>query len=225
MSGPVPTSYTLPRLIVIMVRLSLFFASTSSFGLAVWILPQKFHIWSVKKFIFPTILVVFVLATINIFYDLVGEAYAIMYTIPLHERPWMIAGQHFFVQFFRVYAVWGRKKLILLPLFLIILVTKLIGLFAIICNVLALDNPQKYSVVNGVIVDEIKRTYRGSKFTWYNRTLAVVTESGVIYPLLFILELSFNFPNWSCLGTIASGLAPTLVAVRVDTTDLTSGTV
>lgn len=63
------------------------------FGLAVWLLPQKFHIPSVKKFIFPSIIALFAFATLNIAYNLAGEAYAIVFTIPEVEKPWMIAGQ------------------------------------------------------------------------------------------------------------------------------------
>lgn len=58
-----------------------------------WILPQKFHISSVKKIMFPAIITLFSLVTLNISYNLVGEAYAILYTIPKNEKPWMIAGQ------------------------------------------------------------------------------------------------------------------------------------
>ncbi|KAF9075349.1 hypothetical protein BDP27DRAFT_1315922 [Rhodocollybia butyracea] len=52
---------------------------------------------------------------------------------------------------------------------------------------------------------EIRRTRYNFKYiSWYSRTLAVVTESGVIYPLFIIILLSFSAPNWSCLGTIVS---------------------
>lgn len=63
------------------------------FGLAVWVLPQKFHIHSVRNLIFPAIIALFTLATINIAYCLVGEAYAILFSIPVDEQKWMIAGQ------------------------------------------------------------------------------------------------------------------------------------
>ncbi|KAE9402524.1 hypothetical protein BT96DRAFT_937168 [Gymnopus androsaceus JB14] len=53
-----------------------------------WILPPKFHIPSVQKFIFPAIIFLFTLATINVVYDLAGEAYATAV-----ENPWMIARQ------------------------------------------------------------------------------------------------------------------------------------
>jgi len=76
-----------------MLNLSFVGAYTVLFGIAVWILPRKFHIPSIKNFIFPAIIALFVLATINVAYDLVGEAYAIIYTIPVVEKPWMIVGQ------------------------------------------------------------------------------------------------------------------------------------
>ncbi|KAE9390005.1 hypothetical protein BT96DRAFT_1066163 [Gymnopus androsaceus JB14] len=56
---------------------------------------------------------------------------------------------------------------------------------------------------------------------WYHRTLAVVTESGVIYPVYLTIEailsrsLPFNIPNYVDMGSVIVGIAPTLVAVRV----------
>jgi len=57
---------------------------------------------------------------------------------------------------------------------------------------------------------------------WYHRTLAVVTESGMIYPVYLTLQtillsdpVDINIPNYVCIGTIIVGLAPTLIAVRV----------
>ncbi|KAE9406950.1 hypothetical protein BT96DRAFT_1014619 [Gymnopus androsaceus JB14] len=55
----------------------------------------------------------------------------------------------------------------------------------------------------------------------YHRTLAVITEPGMIYPvyltLLAILraQSDVEVPNYACMGTITVGLAPTLIAVRV----------
>ncbi|KAE9399252.1 hypothetical protein BT96DRAFT_994057 [Gymnopus androsaceus JB14] len=89
----VNTSYTLPRIIVVMVECILYGAYAVLFGIAAWILPHKFHVSSVKKLFLPIITVLFILATINITYDLVGEAYAILFTIPAVEKPWIKAGQ------------------------------------------------------------------------------------------------------------------------------------
>jgi len=230
---------------------------TVLFGLTMWILPRKFHISPVKRFIFPTIIARFLLATLNIFYDLVGEVYAVLDTIPPNERPWMIAGQSIdlatfvladilgdAILLYRVYTLWGPRKWILLPLVLVMLTTKLLSIIAVIIRVLALDDPRKYEAVNVKVSDDfriwfsfilsnvcmntlmtlliagrvwwISRCTQSGTFTpWFNRTLAIVTESGVIYPLILILILSLNPPNYSCTGTIATGLAPTLIAVRV----------
>ncbi|KAF9078757.1 hypothetical protein BDP27DRAFT_1310138 [Rhodocollybia butyracea] len=261
MSGTVPsTSYILPRLIVVMVECMLYGVYAVLFGLAIWILPKKFHISSIKKFIFPATIASFILATINLSYDLVGEAYAILYTIPTsNEEPWMIAGQAIdlttfllgdvlsdAILFYRVYAVWGPRKAILLPLFLIIFFTKLIGFIAVICNILVLTDPQRYAIISHVDTElfcdfslvnacvnilmtlliagrvwwlsrEIRHTHYNFRYlSWYSRTLAVVIESGAIYPIFNIGIVSTNqVPNWTCLGTIVSGLAPTLIAVRV----------
>ncbi|KAE9406949.1 hypothetical protein BT96DRAFT_1048258 [Gymnopus androsaceus JB14] len=75
------------------VECILYGAYTVLFGLVVWILSRKFDIPAVKKFIFPAIIVMYALTTLNIAYDLVGEAYAIMYTISVVQKPWMITGQ------------------------------------------------------------------------------------------------------------------------------------
>ncbi|KAF9075353.1 hypothetical protein BDP27DRAFT_1461713 [Rhodocollybia butyracea] len=183
MSGTAPTSYLLPRLIVVMAGCMLYGTYAVLFGLAIWILPRKFHISSIKKFIFPATIVSFILATINIFYDLVGEAYAILYMIPSNEKPWMIAGQA------------------------IDFITFLLG-------DLGTSKDHSPTLVLDHILHEIGRVWwlsREIRRTRYNFKI----ESGVIYPLFIIIMFSSLLPNWSCLGTIVSGLAPTLIAVRV----------
>ncbi|KIK64120.1 hypothetical protein GYMLUDRAFT_241326 [Collybiopsis luxurians FD-317 M1] len=102
-------------------------------------MPRKFHVPSVKKFLFPIIIALFVLTTINVAYDLVLEAYAILYGTTLNpsKKAWITAGTLInqitfsasdilgdIVLFYRVYTVWGFKKKILFPLLLIILVAK-----------------------------------------------------------------------------------------------------
>ncbi|KAE9392807.1 hypothetical protein BT96DRAFT_260490 [Gymnopus androsaceus JB14] len=265
---PAPTSYSLPRIISVIVECMFYGAYVILFGLAVWLLPRKFYIPSVKKFIFPSIIALFALATLNIVYDLVGEAYAIGYTIPEVEKPWMIVGQFVdsitfvfadilgdSVLFYRVYAVWGSRMRVLFPMLLLIVSIKTLGILAAIVQIHYLFNePQTgffnpsinpglwfvFTIVNaalsmkfmtGIIAGRvwwISRTIRkeSSSFenhlsTWSYRTLAVITESGMIYPVYLtaeaILVSQFNIPNYVSMGTIVVGIAPTLIAVRVGT--------
>ncbi|KAE9402527.1 hypothetical protein BT96DRAFT_1017622 [Gymnopus androsaceus JB14] len=268
-------------------------AYTVLFGLAMWILPRKFHIPSIKKFIFPAIIVLFVLVTMNIAYDLVGEAYAIMYTIPVVEKPWLIVGQSIdsitfvfadilgdLVLLYRVYAVWGSRKRVLFPMLLLMGSAKglhefcicsfsaldiqlstffsVLGILAAIAGIHQLFNvpqtgffdyrgpgagslawPNLFEIVNAIsnmlmtlmiagrvwwisrsLQKELKSGVHPSH--WYRRTLAVVTESGVIYPVYLTIEVvvsaspvPFNIPNYVDMGIVIVGLAPTLIAVRV----------
>ncbi|KIK64117.1 hypothetical protein GYMLUDRAFT_241324 [Collybiopsis luxurians FD-317 M1] len=90
----IPTIYSLAPLITVIVECVLYGAYVVIFGLAIWIMPQKFDVPSVKKFLFPIIIALFVLTTINIAYDLVLEVYAILYAISSpKEKAWIIAGQ------------------------------------------------------------------------------------------------------------------------------------
>ncbi|KAE9402510.1 hypothetical protein BT96DRAFT_548295 [Gymnopus androsaceus JB14] len=265
----VPTSYALPRIIIVMAECICYGAYTVLFGIAVWILPRKFHIPSIKKFIFPAIIALFVLATINVAYDLVGEAYAIIYTIPVVERSWMIAGQSIdtitfvfadllgdLVLLYRVYAVWGFRKRVFFPMLLLIGSIKVLSILNAIALIHQLFKiPQTgffgnfipgllegsslewvFEIVNAISnmlmtlmiagrVWWLSRSLRkelpsgAHPSHWYRRTLAVVTESGVIYPVYLtieaILSLQFNIPNYVGMGSVIVGLAPTLIAVRM----------
>ncbi|KIK52119.1 hypothetical protein GYMLUDRAFT_265549 [Collybiopsis luxurians FD-317 M1] len=231
-------------------------------------MPRKFEIPSVKKFFFPIIVALFVLATVNIAYDLVGEGYAILYTIPVTgEKTWMIAGQIPWrsidtitfaisdilgdtVLFYRVYAVWGFRKRILIPLLLIISVAKVFNILETIWSIsgpIDIQSPLTkffdkapnfdlgFSAINAFanmlmtlliagriwwISKAVEIGYTSgmkprSKWHWYHRTVAIITESGVIYPIYLIVGACSGTPNYACLGTITVGLAPTLIAVQV----------
>ncbi|KIK64182.1 hypothetical protein GYMLUDRAFT_259189 [Collybiopsis luxurians FD-317 M1] len=257
-----PTSYVLPRLIVVMAECALYGVYAVMFGLAIWILPRKFNVPSVKKIFFPIIIALFILATINTAYDLVGEGYAILYTIPLsNEKTWMIAGQSideltFFISdvlgdivlFHRVYAVWGSQKKILLPLCLIVGVAKVLNIVEavgllwrwsdpntsnqfprigpkilfIFADVNATANMLMTLLIAGRIwwisralqAEYASALIPGPQRHWYYKTIAIIIESGVIYPIYLILA-ALVLPNSTCLGVITVGLAPTLIAVRV----------
>ncbi|KAF5364719.1 hypothetical protein D9757_012493 [Collybiopsis confluens] len=255
-----PTSYVLPRLIIIMVECVLYGVYAVLFGVAIWTLPNRFHVSSVKIFFFPVIIVLFVLATLNFFYDLVGEAYAILFTIPVNVKPWMTAGETIdtltysiadilgdMLLFYRVYAVWGYRKKVLFPLLLLILVAKAFNVIytaITIQDAIDVDKPLKllptklsfpdlFFILNAIAnmsmtlmiagrVWWISRTIqsgtgRQSQNRWYHRTIAIITESGLIYPVYLITEaaLSADDLNPTTIGIIAVGIAPTLVAVRV----------
>ncbi|KIK54739.1 hypothetical protein GYMLUDRAFT_893540 [Collybiopsis luxurians FD-317 M1] len=265
---PVPTSNSLPRLLILIVQCILYGAYVVLFGLAIQILPRQFDTPSAKNFFFPVIIALFVLATINITYDLVGEGYAILYTIPTtDEKTWMIAGQSIdlitfaisdflgdFVLLHRVYTVWGSQKRIFFPILFIVFVAKA---FNIIQTVIAVWSPIDdnktfnslnitpdfwflFMVINAFVNTLMTLMIAGRVWWisravhnrypsgpsqlpqqhWYCRTIAVVTESGIIYPTYLIVEallvnLPVPVPNSSCLGAISVGLAPTLIAVRV----------
>ncbi|KIK64184.1 hypothetical protein GYMLUDRAFT_40471 [Collybiopsis luxurians FD-317 M1] len=258
----VPTSYSLPRLIIVMVECILYGAYVVLFGLAMWTLPRKFNVSSVKKFFFPAIIALFLLATINVAYDLVGEGYAILYTWPVHQKTWMMAGQSILeitfamsdilgdiVLLYRVYAVWGFRKKILVPLVLLLSIAKAFYIITIVTLIRSTVEPDKpfnslvkvsstFTLVFGVInaftnvlmtlliagrvwwISRMVEAECTSLRRWYHRTIAVITESGVIYPLYIILEASLVFsplwvPNPATVAIITAGLAPTLIAVRV----------
>lgn len=63
------------------------------FGIAMWILPRKFGIPSVKRFIFPAAILLFALATINIAYDLTVERYTIVHGSLTEKKTWINAGR------------------------------------------------------------------------------------------------------------------------------------
>ncbi|KIK64183.1 hypothetical protein GYMLUDRAFT_241371 [Collybiopsis luxurians FD-317 M1] len=230
-------------------------------------MPRKFDIPSVKKFLFPIIIALSVLATINIAYDLVGEGYAILYTIPFpNEKAFMIAGQcideiTYFISdilgdivlFHRVYAIWGSQKKITFPTFLIVLVAKVLSIIeAVIAlwGLLGLSDYDKYVSVRFLwmspsfffefrdrkclckYIDDsfncriwwMSRALQagtpsgskpGPQRRWYHKTVAIVVESGVIYPIYLIVGACGVLVNSTCLGVISVGLAPTLIAVRV----------
>ncbi|KIK54738.1 hypothetical protein GYMLUDRAFT_249256 [Collybiopsis luxurians FD-317 M1] len=261
----VPTSYSLPRLVIVMAECILYGAYAVLFGLAMWILPRKFDIPSVKKFIFPVVIAMFVLATINIAYDLVGEGYAILYSLPVQQKMWMIAGECIDtitfliadilgdtilpVKFYRVYAVWGFQKVILLPLLLVMLIAKVFNVFSTVNSWSSIDphislgslapitatSEFLFMVVNALANTLMTFAIAGRVWwisraihtlesqllqrRWYHRTIAVVIESGVIYPTYLIAEATMVCFRWnansSCLGIISVGLAPTLIAVRI----------
>ncbi|KAE9385466.1 hypothetical protein BT96DRAFT_928785 [Gymnopus androsaceus JB14] len=258
-----PIGYSLPRLVLVMTECTLYGAYVILFGLAVWLLPQKFHIPSVKKFIFPSIIALFAFATLNIAYNLAGEAYAIVFTIPEVEKPWMIAGQSIdsitfifadilgdLVLFYRVYAVWGYRKRVLFPVLLLIGSIKVLGILAAIVQIHLILNEPPTGLFGNFIpslewIFEIVNAFSNMLMTlmiagrvwwlsrslqkelpsgvgqshWYHRAVAVVTESGIIYPVYLtidaILSSVFNLPSYVCMGTITVGIAPTLIAVRV----------
>ncbi|KAF5386328.1 hypothetical protein D9757_008573 [Collybiopsis confluens] len=255
----VPVSYARPRIIIIMVECVLYGIYMVLFGLAIWTLSNKFHLKYVKNFFFPVIIALFSLATLNFAYDLVGEQYAILFTIPVDVKPWMTAGQAIdiltytisdilgdMLLFYRVYAVWGFKKKVLLPVLVLILVAKAFSfIYTAYIMQIAIDSavplkllpskisfPDLFFMLNAIanmtmtlliagriwwisrfIEAELPEQRRG----WYNRTIAIVTESGLIYPVYLITEaaLSGGDQNAFTIGAIAVGLAPTLVAVRV----------
>ncbi|KAF5386326.1 hypothetical protein D9757_008575 [Collybiopsis confluens] len=255
----VPINYARPRIIIIMVECVLYGIYMVLFGLATWTLSNKFHVKYVKNFLFPIIIALFSLATLNFAYDLAGEQYAILFTIPVDVKPWMTAGQAIdiitytvadilgdTVLFYRVYAVWGYKKRVLFPLLVLILVAKAFSfIYTAFIMQIAIDSavplkllpskisfPDLFFILNAIanmtmtlliagriwwISRSIEAGLPEQRRGWYNRTIAIVTESGLIYPIYLITEaaLSGGDQNAFTIGAIAVGLAPTLVAVRV----------
>ncbi|KAF5376347.1 hypothetical protein D9757_008640 [Collybiopsis confluens] len=241
----VPASYSLPRLIIVMVRCVLYGVYLVMFGFAMWILPRKFNIPSVKKFFFPVIIALFVLTTVNTVYDLVGEAYAILYTIPIEEKTWMIAGQSIdlitliladilgdIVLFYRVYTVWGFRKKLLLPVLLVILVAKdslskafstKIDRFADYLSTLFSRDVNIFTIF--AIVDAIANLLMtfliAGRIWWISRWTHLHRELQPLPPPpQHLYHRTIAVIIWSHLSnlpytTITIGLAPTLIAVRV----------
>ncbi|KIK54457.1 hypothetical protein GYMLUDRAFT_249599 [Collybiopsis luxurians FD-317 M1] len=243
-------------LINVMAQCVLYGIYVVIFGLAIWTMPQKFNVPSVKKFLFPIIIALFVITTIDIAYDLVLEAYAILYTTSnLTKRPWMIAGLIIneiafiisdilgdIVLFYRVYAVWGFRKRILFPLALILFVAKASIIIFGVCyansdfsiGFLEIKMLVTFTAVNAfanismtlLIAGRIWWISRalqmectsglkpGPPRPWHHKTIAIIIESGVIYPIALIVDTGLQLPATS-LATISVGLAPTLIAVRV----------
>ncbi|KAF5376337.1 hypothetical protein D9757_008660 [Collybiopsis confluens] len=150
------------------------------------------------------------------------------------------------ILFCRVYAVWGSRKEVLFPLLAVLLIAKAFELI-VVATTIQMTIPKKltfssrvvtfyrafvyvFAFVNAfanlsmtvLIASRVLWISRrcGLKLRWYHRTIAVITESGIIYPLFLIIEgamitTSLRPPSPTTIGVISMGLGPTLIAVRV----------
>ncbi|KAE9407746.1 hypothetical protein BT96DRAFT_971130 [Gymnopus androsaceus JB14] len=154
----------------IMAECILYGAYVVVFGIAMWILPRKIGIPSVKRFIFPAAILLFALATINIAYDLTVERYTIVHGSLTEKKTWINVGRCVDIStyiladilgdsvlFFRVYAVWGFRKRVLLPTLLLLVLTKVLGILAAITQVYLLVRGKErytgfFSTIFGVLL-------------------------------------------------------------------------
>ncbi|KAF5383995.1 hypothetical protein D9757_006972 [Collybiopsis confluens] len=253
---PVPIEFTLLRLISVTVECLLYGAYIMIFGIAMWIIPRKFHVPFVRTILYPILVALFVLSTINVVYDMAVEEYAILDAGPVNNKPWMTAGVSILeisfaisdilgdlVLFYRVYAVWGYRKRILYPLLVIVLVAKVFNLAFVASVIRTMVSSKPFQLLRPIslsfsgffltinaFANLLMTVLIGSRVwwilktidsrsvsglrrrRWLHQTIAIMTETGIIYPVYLIVEAPLPLPNCTALGI---GLAPTLVAVRV----------
>ncbi|KAF5376386.1 hypothetical protein D9757_008656 [Collybiopsis confluens] len=148
---------------------------------------------------------------------------------------------------YRVYAVWGFRKKILFPILLIMFGVKVFELIVVASvvreytvpskpstKILTWNMIRKFTEIFGFVnafanllmtlliagrVWWISKTC-ATRCRWHYRTIAIITESGIIYPLYLtisgsIMAAALEVPSPASKGVIAMGLGPTLIAVRV----------
>ncbi|KIK64127.1 hypothetical protein GYMLUDRAFT_241331 [Collybiopsis luxurians FD-317 M1] len=171
-------------------------------------MPRKFDVPSVKKFLFPIIIALFILTTINIAFQLMVEVYATQYTtLDTSEKAWMIAATYISGITFSILDKALLDK-ILVTFTVVNAFANVLMTLLIVSRVWWISRALQMECTSGL-------KPAGSQQRWYHRTIAIIVESGVIYPILLIVDGGLTLQNSTCLGVVSIGLAPTLIAVQV----------
>ncbi|KAF5376387.1 hypothetical protein D9757_008657 [Collybiopsis confluens] len=126
------------------------------------------------------------------------------------------------ILFYRVYAVWGFRKKVLLPVFSTVLVSK--GAESGVRRVSSASYPActVFLVLELIVIATRIRDSASPDKPFSYQVLTLVHKSSPIFGFvnafansLMTLMIASRVPSSATLGVIAMGLGPTLIAVRV----------